>query len=309
MRGWSPGICAASGPERAPLLLSSRACPPGSGQGAFEQPARGLAPRHEPQRIAPALGQGAVLRVRKPQFEPHAGPPGHPLEMERRRGDPARQRRLEPPAAPGCDPQRKRAAAHLLAVDPHPGQMAPEMQRAGGGRAQADPSSPALFSALRPPALRAAAADLDFERAARLRDEIRRLRETELAIADDPLAREVELESPASGREKGRHNKGRARHRTVDEAGSGLFRKPDLDEMGTSGDHATPAGPGLFRRNTLDEMTVGRTEKPVRGNIPQKPDSEAKPVKRERAGIGSYEDPADIRKETRRSRKTGRPGR
>ena len=165
---------------------------------------------------------------------------------------------------------------------------------------------------------REAAADLDFERAARLRDEIKRLRETELAIADDPLAREVELESPDSGRRKGQHNKGRARHRTADESGGGLFRKPGLDEMGTSGDHATPAGSAsggraLFRKNTLDEMTVGRTEKPVQGRVPAKPstepDNEARPVRRERAGIGSYEDPAEQRRETRRSRKTRRPGR
>ncbi len=79
--------------------------------------------------------------------------------------------------------------------------------------------------------------------------------------------------------------------------------------MGTSGDHATPAGGGMFRKNTLDEMTVGRTEKPVQGKVPSRPDNDAKAVKRERAGIGSYEDPADARKETRRSRKTGRPGR
>ena len=58
--------------------------------------------------------------------------------------------------------------------------------------------------------MRDAAADLDFETAARLRDEIKRLREMELAISDDPLAREVEGQSPVSGREKGKHNKGRA---------------------------------------------------------------------------------------------------
>src|SRR6188472_3205794 len=52
--------------------------------------------------------------------------------------------------------------------------------------------------------MRNAAADLDFERAARLRDEIKRLREMELSISDDPLAREVEGLSPASGREKGK---------------------------------------------------------------------------------------------------------
>ncbi len=47
--------------------------------------------------------------------------------------------------------------------------------------------------------MRAAAADLEFEEAARLRDEIKRLRQMELAIADDPLARQAELESTASG--------------------------------------------------------------------------------------------------------------
>ena len=37
--------------------------------------------------------------------------------------------------------------------------------------------------------MRAAAADLDFEEAARMRDEIKRLRATELAVADDPTAK------------------------------------------------------------------------------------------------------------------------
>ena len=37
--------------------------------------------------------------------------------------------------------------------------------------------------------MRAAAADLDFEEAARLRDELKRLRATELAVVDDPTAK------------------------------------------------------------------------------------------------------------------------
>ena len=160
----------------------------------------------------------------------------------------------------------------------------------------------------------------------------------ELSISDDPLAREVEGQSPASGREKGKHNKGVAKHRTVEEqerfrkldearaaeeatkaARPNLFRKPDLDEMGADGampvkkplfakpsiddmgpgtDMPTPAGavsrslfkkqtaqeahgsdfgiPGdraksLFKKNSLDEMTVRRTEKPVEGKKPAKP--------------------------------------
>jgi excinuclease ABC subunit B len=42
-----------------------------------------------------------------------------------------------------------------------------------------------------------AAADLEFETAARLRDEIKRLRDTELAVADDPLARQADVEERA----------------------------------------------------------------------------------------------------------------
>jgi excinuclease ABC subunit B len=63
--------------------------------------------------------------------------------------------------------------------------------------------------------MRAAAADLEFEEAARLRDEVKRLRQMELAIADDPLARQSELEQMRSSR--------------VD---MNRPHKPSLDEMG-----------------------------------------------------------------------------
>jgi excinuclease ABC subunit B len=88
--------------------------------------------------------------------------------------------------------------------------------------------------------------------------------------------------------------------------------------------------PSYFRKNSLDEMTVRRTEKPVPGTKPSKlpispfvgemagrpeggakqrnASDDAKPVPRERAGIGSYEDPADQRRQSRRPGKTGRPG-
>jgi excinuclease ABC subunit B len=84
-----------------------------------------------------------------------------------------------------------------------------------------------------------------------------------------------------------------------------LFRKQDHREA-KAPDYGTP-GESLFRKNSLDEMTVGRTEKPVQGKAPAKPD-DLKPLVRHRAGIGSYEDPAD-QKRGKRSRKTGRPGR
>ncbi len=47
--------------------------------------------------------------------------------------------------------------------------------------------------------MRDAAADLEFEEAARLRDEVKRLRETELAVMDDPLAREVAVSDGSVG--------------------------------------------------------------------------------------------------------------
>ena len=47
--------------------------------------------------------------------------------------------------------------------------------------------------------MKAAAADLDFETAARLRDEIKRLQAVELTISDDPLARQSDVEAGGGG--------------------------------------------------------------------------------------------------------------
>ena len=57
--------------------------------------------------------------------------------------------------------------------------------------------------------MKTAAADLEFETAARLRDEIKRLRETELAIADDPMARQADVEDRA-GSFKGERKYGKS---------------------------------------------------------------------------------------------------
>ncbi len=51
--------------------------------------------------------------------------------------------------------------------------------------------------------MREAAANLDFENAARLRDEIKRLREVEMTIMDDPLARQSDVEDRAGRYEGG----------------------------------------------------------------------------------------------------------
>jgi len=61
-------------------------------------------------------------------------------------------------------------------------------------------------------AMRKAAENLEFEEAARLRDEVRRLEAVELAIADDPLARQSAVEEAVEGAvsRRGRSTAGRA---------------------------------------------------------------------------------------------------
>ncbi|AMM84575.1 excinuclease ABC subunit UvrB [Martelella sp. AD-3] len=131
--------------------------------------------------------------------------------------------------------------------------------------------------------MRDAAADLDFETAARLRDEIKRLKAAELEGMDDKLEKAESRQAEAAPTSSG------------DDSGS-YFARPSLDDMGPGTDTARP----LFRKNTLDEMTVGRTEKPRGGDD--------KPVKRGKIGAGSYEDPAEQKQRGRRRSKTGKPG-
>ncbi len=62
--------------------------------------------------------------------------------------------------------------------------------------------------------MRDAAANLEFEDAARLRDEIQRLRATELAVMDDPLARSHIVTAEASWPKGGKARKKGARGRS-----------------------------------------------------------------------------------------------
>ncbi|MCJ8239058.1 excinuclease ABC subunit UvrB [Peteryoungia algae] len=232
--------------------------------------------------------------------------------------------------------------------------------------------------------MRNAAADLDFEKAARLRDEIKRLKAVELAAMDDPIAKQ---EAKAVEGARGKNlappppssSSGLTRGPTTDddtqprisssgrnksgapEGKGSYFSKPHIDDMGPGTDGAVPMpksgpesshfrkntsadalpgeagqesesaplGKSYFRKNSLDEMTVGRTEKPVTGKLPEKPEAppsprsrgegarradegqpdDPRPIIRARAGAGSYEDPADGKRKARTKGKTGRPGR
>ncbi|MGB6940602.1 MAG: UvrB/UvrC motif-containing protein, partial [Xanthobacteraceae bacterium] len=111
--------------------------------------------------------------------------------------------------------------------------------------------------------MRAAAADLDFEEAARLRDEVKRLRATELAVTDDPTAKIVALPARAKG--------GPTRRGAQRDSGSKV-RKPALDEMGIALYHEVePHRPGTNkpRKPNLDEMGPGIESIPGKGSGPR----------------------------------------
>lgn len=82
-----------------------------------------------------------------------------------------------------------------------------------------------------------AAANLEFEEAARLRDELKRLQDTELAIADDPLARQAAIEDRA-GRFGGKQKYGKAGNLPK----TSKAAKPELGAMGPGSERAIPKG-------------------------------------------------------------------
>jgi excinuclease ABC subunit B len=133
--------------------------------------------------------------------------------------------------------------------------------------------------------MREAAADLDFEEAARLRDEVKRLRATELAVVDDPTAKypssgAASTSSPSPGkggpRAQGPRQRSEGARGGVTTGGDELSRskvhKPALDEMGIALYHESlPHRPGAKgaerdapRKPTLDEMGPGPESKPYR---------------------------------------------
>ena len=118
--------------------------------------------------------------------------------------------------------------------------------------------------------MREAASNLEFEEAARLRDEVKRLREVEMTIMDDPLARQSQVEDRAGRYEGG----GRTSYVpqlgvdvTVTSGGEGAKRKraaanplarphkPSLDEMGPHAERPMPGGKPKPERAAPDLRT------------------------------------------------------
>ncbi|HEY0442446.1 MAG TPA: helicase-related protein, partial [Xanthobacteraceae bacterium] len=112
--------------------------------------------------------------------------------------------------------------------------------------------------------MREAAADLNFEEAARLRDEVKRLRATELAVVDDPTAKRL----PPSGKD-GRSALSRPHKPELDEMGIALHHERQVyrekqearSAAGATGNQKTARA----RKPTLDEMGPGPESVPYRG--------------------------------------------
>ncbi|HEV7599616.1 MAG TPA: excinuclease ABC subunit UvrB, partial [Bradyrhizobium sp.] len=117
--------------------------------------------------------------------------------------------------------------------------------------------------------MREAAADLNFEEAARLRDEVKRLRATELAVVDDPTAKQRVVQGKAGAYAGGKQfgeaanlPRGSSR-RGGNNTPSSKVHKPGLDEMGIATWHEVkPDRRGARpRKPTLDEMGPGTESK------------------------------------------------
>jgi excinuclease ABC subunit B len=131
--------------------------------------------------------------------------------------------------------------------------------------------------------MREAAADLNFEEAARLRDEVKRLRATELAVVDDPTVKQRGVAARGGGYkgekkygdaanlparlDKAAQGKARGKYGKSSSAGgaSSKVHKPGLDEMGIANWHEVKPARGKEverpRKPTLDEMGPGTESK------------------------------------------------
>jgi len=116
--------------------------------------------------------------------------------------------------------------------------------------------------------MREAAANLEFEEAARLRDELKRLQATELAISDDPMASQGAVERGA-GRYGGPKKYGREAN--LPPKGRGASPEPGgALPYGPTGEHGVSDEGTRVRKPTLDEMGPG-TDREVPLDFSERP--------------------------------------
>ncbi len=146
----------------------------------------------------------------------HVRRPDHRLDGARARRDrTAAARSRSPTTTPTASPRRRSARTSRTCSR---GSSPPTPIRPGSPPASTSPwSSPNLaahLDHLRKEMLKAAE-NLEFEEAARLRDEVRRLEAVDLALADDPLARQsaIEAEAASAPKSRGRSTAGRGGQR------------------------------------------------------------------------------------------------
>jgi excinuclease ABC subunit B len=132
--------------------------------------------------------------------------------------------------------------------------------------------------------MREAAADLNFEEAARLRDEVKRLRATELAVVDDPTAKQRTVQDRA-GAYAGAKQYGEAANlptASLKKRGSASSPSPRSSRgegRGEGRPTGSPSVPSRVHKPHLDEMH-GPESLPYRpsGELPKKPFGSASKV-------------------------------
>ncbi len=180
--------------------------------------------------------------------------------------------------------------------------------------------------------MREAAANLDFEEAARMRDEIKRLQATELVLADDPLARQQDVERsagayagerkygaaanlPAKGKSLSRRaGEGSPRSQTDEgEAASELpapsskVRKPTDADMGPHNLGGGEARPLASARKVADFSDKADAKRPDASARKVADFSDQADAKRPDAKRVEFDDPEAEKRRTARTSKTGRP--
>jgi excinuclease ABC subunit B len=137
-----------------------------------------------------------------------------------------------------------------------------------------------------------AAADLEFETAARLRDEIKRLRDTELAVADDPLARQSDVEDRAGAyggeRKYGAAPKGHAPgSRVPSPQGGGGPREPAESSSRIQREYQ-PVQPTYAQSTTVPGTRVRKPTLDEMGSAANRPIPARLPVVDPRTKAGAY---------------------